>query len=225
VSCGAERCCPSECQTNVWVSVKTFTGPRSSLRLRHRSWTATNHPQLPRAVLRRRCRTETPICGAWGPSQRYNDECRTVCPYSAKIAQPSLARPLSPKAAKTVTMPGTVTRMVTSSILSLKHLRGTIDLKHFGPLAQRLEQRTHNPLVVGSNPTGPTKSLTQRIYLLSLRRRRLRRCFRRNDRRGRWRERGPLDRGRTSLIVAAEPHIERRIGSGWVRKIYRDRLL
>ena len=25
-------------------------------------------------------------------------------------------------------------------------------------LAQRLEQRTHNPLVVGSNPTGPTKS-------------------------------------------------------------------
>jgi hypothetical protein len=27
---------------------------------------------------------------------------------------------------------------------------------HPGPLAQRLEQRTHNPLVVGSNPTGPT---------------------------------------------------------------------
>ena len=26
-----------------------------------------------------------------------------------------------------------------------------------GPLAQRLEQRTHNPLVVGSNPTGTTK--------------------------------------------------------------------
>src|SRR5215472_9878584 len=25
-----------------------------------------------------------------------------------------------------------------------------------GPLAQRLEQWTHNPLVVGSNPTGPT---------------------------------------------------------------------
>ena len=28
-----------------------------------------------------------------------------------------------------------------------------------GPLAQRLEQRTHNPLVVGSNPTGPTNLL------------------------------------------------------------------
>ena len=28
----------------------------------------------------------------------------------------------------------------------------------FGPLAQRLEQRTHNPLVVGSNPTWPTLS-------------------------------------------------------------------
>jgi hypothetical protein len=26
-----------------------------------------------------------------------------------------------------------------------------------GPMAQRLAQRTHNPLVVGSNPTGPTK--------------------------------------------------------------------
>ena len=26
-----------------------------------------------------------------------------------------------------------------------------------GPVAQRLEQGTHNPLVVGSNPTGPTK--------------------------------------------------------------------
>ena len=31
-------------------------------------------------------------------------------------------------------------------------------LRECGPLAQRLEQRTHNPLVVGSNPTGPTKS-------------------------------------------------------------------
>ena len=27
-----------------------------------------------------------------------------------------------------------------------------------GPVAQRLEQGTHNPLVVGSNPTGPTTS-------------------------------------------------------------------
>gem|GEM_PF-2951695 len=25
-----------------------------------------------------------------------------------------------------------------------------------GPVAQRLEQGTHNPLVVGSNPSGPT---------------------------------------------------------------------
>jgi hypothetical protein len=30
------------------------------------------------------------------------------------------------------------------------------ELEKLGPLAQRLEQRTHNPLVVGSNPTGPT---------------------------------------------------------------------
>src|ERR1700694_5711382 len=30
--------------------------------------------------------------------------------------------------------------------------------KKAGPLAQRLEPRTHNPLVVGSNPTGPTNT-------------------------------------------------------------------
>lgn len=29
----------------------------------------------------------------------------------------------------------------------------------YGLLAQRLEQRTHNPLVVGSNPTGPTRMI------------------------------------------------------------------
>ena len=29
----------------------------------------------------------------------------------------------------------------------------------FGPLAQRLEQRTHNPLVLGSNPRGPTNAV------------------------------------------------------------------
>jgi hypothetical protein len=29
-----------------------------------------------------------------------------------------------------------------------------------GLVAQRLEQRTHNPLVVGSNPTGPTNCFT-----------------------------------------------------------------
>ena len=28
--------------------------------------------------------------------------------------------------------------------------------KNVGPVAQRLEQRTHNPLVPGSNPGGPT---------------------------------------------------------------------
>jgi hypothetical protein len=27
---------------------------------------------------------------------------------------------------------------------------------HSGPVAQRLEQQTHNLLVVGSSPTGPT---------------------------------------------------------------------
>jgi hypothetical protein len=30
---------------------------------------------------------------------------------------------------------------------------------HVGPVAQWLEQGTHNPLVGGSNPSGPTRSL------------------------------------------------------------------
>jgi hypothetical protein len=37
-----------------------------------------------------------------------------------------------------------------------------------GPVAQRLEQRTHNPLVVGSNPTGPT-TFHPRIQLVTMR--------------------------------------------------------
>ena len=37
---------------------------------------------------------------------------------------------------------------------SLKYTFATNIL--IGPVAQRLEQGTHNPLVVGSNPTGPT---------------------------------------------------------------------
>ena len=32
-------------------------------------------------------------------------------------------------------------------------------LKKLGPVAQRLEQWTRNPLVVGSNPTGPNRFL------------------------------------------------------------------
>ena len=31
----------------------------------------------------------------------------------------------------------------------------------FGPVAQRLEQWTHNPLVQGSNPCGPTNNSFQ----------------------------------------------------------------
>ncbi|SON75594.1 hypothetical protein XFF6166_110006 [Xanthomonas citri pv. fuscans] len=32
-----------------------------------------------------------------------------------------------------------------------------------GPIAQRLEQRTHNPLVPGSNPGGPTISISNSV--------------------------------------------------------------
>src|SRR5580698_1611238 len=31
---------------------------------------------------------------------------------------------------------------------------------NIGPVAQRLEQGTHNPLVGGSNPSGPTKTIS-----------------------------------------------------------------
>ena len=33
---------------------------------------------------------------------------------------------------------------------------GLVESRECGPLAQRSEQRTHNPLVEGSNPSGPT---------------------------------------------------------------------
>jgi hypothetical protein len=41
-----------------------------------------------------------------------------------------------------------------------------------GPIAQRLEQQTHNLLVLGSNPSGPTKlpsvRLSSRVNLLEI---------------------------------------------------------
>jgi hypothetical protein len=36
-------------------------------------------------------------------------------------------------------------------------MNAAVDVRHEGPVAQRLEQGTHNPLVGGSNPSGPTK--------------------------------------------------------------------
>ena len=34
----------------------------------------------------------------------------------------------------------------------------------YGPIAQRLEQGTHNPLVPGSNPGGPTTYLSNDVH-------------------------------------------------------------
>ena len=48
------------------------------------------------------------------------------------------------------------TRLQLFSDLSPALRQEIILLSKRGPLAQRLEQGTHNPLVVGSNPTGPT---------------------------------------------------------------------
>jgi hypothetical protein len=45
-------------------------------------------------------------------------------------------------------------------LCSLRYRAGRVEYhRGSGPLAQRLEQGTHNPLVVGSNPTGPTRRI------------------------------------------------------------------
>ena len=56
--------------------------------------------------------------------------------------------------------------------LALRSLiRIIIIISYLGPVAQWLEQGTHNPLVVGSNPTGPTiiiNKLCHRHYFMTL---------------------------------------------------------
>jgi hypothetical protein len=46
---------------------------------------------------------------------------------------------------------------VSRRILFYTNMRNKIRNALHGPVAQRLEQGTHNPLVAGSNPAGPTK--------------------------------------------------------------------
>jgi hypothetical protein len=43
--------------------------------------------------------------------------------------------------------------------------RAYAKLERGGPVAQRLEQQTHNLLVVGSSPTGPTSKIRQSASL------------------------------------------------------------
>ena len=42
-------------------------------------------------------------------------------------------------------------------ISGIRYIQAEDRYSHKGPVAQRLEQGTHNPLVGGSNPSGPTK--------------------------------------------------------------------
>ena len=42
-------------------------------------------------------------------------------------------------------------------ISGIRYIQAEDRHSHKGPVAQRLEQGTHNPLVGGSNPSGPTK--------------------------------------------------------------------
>jgi hypothetical protein len=46
-----------------------------------------------------------------------------------------------------------------SSLTALPDYSCAVYNSRIGPVAQRLEQGTHNPLVVGSNPTGPSHNL------------------------------------------------------------------
>ena len=48
--------------------------------------------------------------------------------------------------------------MATDQVAVPLHFHG-----HDGPIAQRLEQRTHNPLVPGSSPGGPTKMKSEAV--------------------------------------------------------------
>ena len=49
-------------------------------------------------------------------------------------------------------------------ILFFQNMRNKIQIAINGPVAQRSEQGTHNPLVAGSNPAGSTKIIqTTRI--------------------------------------------------------------
>src|SRR6266446_2214335 len=43
-------------------------------------------------------------------------------------------------------------------------IRAIFFLINEGPVAQRLEQRTHNPLVLGSNPSGPTNVFRSSVF-------------------------------------------------------------
>jgi hypothetical protein len=49
-----------------------------------------------------------------------------------------------------------IKRLIRKKIL--QQLKNLIYYQKTGPVAQRLEQWTHNPLVVGSNPTGPIQN-------------------------------------------------------------------
>ena len=47
-------------------------------------------------------------------------------------------------------------KYLTSILINLNKLSMIVIKRHIGPLAQSVEQRTFNPWVVGSIPTGPT---------------------------------------------------------------------
>jgi hypothetical protein len=77
----------------------------------------------------------------------------------AKVEVPS---PELGVAATHITGPGAPTnRRRTRCRFSYIAVAKWITLERRGPVAQRLEQGTHNPLVVGSNPTRTTSSFAR----------------------------------------------------------------
>jgi hypothetical protein len=57
-----------------------------------------------------------------------------------------------------------VSRLIGQSVLVVRIIHNNRE----GPLAQRLVQRTHNPLVDGSNPSGPTNFFSPLAVSLAL---------------------------------------------------------
>src|SRR5437763_14801508 len=77
-------------------------------------------------------------------------------------------------------------RKTTRGRYSFRYSRRSTARKYCAPVAQRLEQQTHNLLVRGSNPCGGTNQLASCLTLTSLR------CWANSCSTSRWREDGAI---------------------------------
>ena len=159
VDAGAHRMQPGSRQVTLSVGCRRFAARRSDARTHRLQWrSATASISPPRqpahfvgthsvpagslvcdpSVREPRSRRRRPWLPCAGPV-RYN---------------PASGRPVRPSPRSHDTPPPTPLRR--HAARQARSIRADMPLA--GPIAQRLEQRTHNPLVHGSNPCGPTNS-------------------------------------------------------------------